>query len=304
MRLGILGPERPEGILPDILAHARVRGPVALISAGWRADEARDELLRAAIPNTVHNLRLYESFRDVERHAPDLARAWTRKQDALRREKERYRKRIVHALAGAQDLWADRQDPTDPWFRQAVADLVAADELFLQEAAALHRGFDEVMRPAEHPAVRAVRARVEDILGGCKALLVAGGHVGVLRNRMAFFGIPTLLGKLPLVAWSGGAMVLCDRVLLYHDHTAYGPGLAEMLDGGFGLLPGVVYLPHARSRLDLDARGNVAILAARLAPRRAIGLVNRAAYVDGAYRGDAGAAFELLPDGSLRAEGA
>lgn len=303
MRLGILGPERPEGILPEILAAEHIRGPVALISAGWRADEARDELLRAAIPNTVHNLKLYDAFRDIERHAPDLARAWTKKQDALRRAKEGYRKRILHALAGAQALWADRHDPADPWFVQAAADLAAADEMFLEQADAFHREFTEVMRPLEHPAVRCVRARVEDILGGCTALLLAGGHVGVLRNRIAFFGVDPLLGKLPLVAWSGGAMVLCERVLLYHDHTAYGPGIAEVLDRGFGTVPDTIYLPHARTRLDLDAAGNVAILATRLRPRRAIGLENRAAYVDGVYRGDPGAAFGLEPDGSLRAEG-
>jgi hypothetical protein len=128
--------------------------------------------------------------------------------------------------------------------------------------------------------------------------------VGVLRNRLSFFDLGPVLTQRPLIAWSGGAMVLTDRVLLYHDHTAFGPGTTELLDHGFGLLQTVVFLPHARERLDLANTTNLAILAHRMAPRAVIGLQNGAIYEDGVYTGAAGAAFRIGLDGSVNAESA
>ncbi len=302
MPLTILGPERPEGVLPAALLRTGLTGPLALISAGWRYDEARDELLRAAIPNEIHNLGLYDAFRDLERDAPDLAAAWTRKQDSLKRAKELYRRAIVPALAACQALWQDRRDPTCPWFLGSVAHLRSFDELFLVTATRLHAQFEAEVRPERHPLVRNIQARIAETLSGCAGLCVAGGHVGVLRNRMAFFGLDRWLRERHVIAWSGGAMLMCDRVMLYHDHTAYGPGTAEVLDHGFSLLKGVVFLPHARERLDLDNIDNVAILAHRLAPRRSIGLENGACYEGGRYVGKVGAAFQLGLGGELHEE--
>jgi hypothetical protein len=91
-------------------------------------------------------------------------------------------------------------------------------------------------------------------------------------------------------------------VLLFHDQTTFGVGIAEMLDHGLGLLPGLVFLPHARERLDLGATRNVAILARRLAPARAIGLQNGAVLERGVsprVEGRADTAFELGIDGVL-----
>lgn len=304
MELTILGPERPDGILPEVLRRHGIRGPVALISAGWRYDEARDEPLRAAVDCTVHNLGLYQAFRELERDAPDLVAAWTRKQEILRKTKALYRIRITHAEAACQALWAEREDPECRWFNLAVRALREADEHFLAEARRLHAAFDEELAPRRHRLVRGTEARLEDTLAGCEALLVAGGHVGVLRNRMSFFGIDRWLRKMKIYAWSGGAMLMCRQVLLYHDHTAYGPGIAEMLDDGFALLGDTMLLPHARERLKLDQRGNMAILARRLAPARVLGLQNGACYEAGRFTGRAGSALHIRLDGSVHAEGA
>jgi hypothetical protein len=93
-------------------------------------------------------------------------------------------------------------------------------------------------------------------------------------------------------------------VLLYHDNTAFGPGTSELLDHGFGLLQQVVFLPHARERLDLSNKTNLAVLAHRMAPRAVIGLQNGAIYDDGRYTGAPGAAFRVHLDGSQHAESA
>ena len=118
---------------------------------------------------------------------------------------------------------------------------------------------------------------------------------------MAFYGFDARLRGRTVVAWSAGAMTLTERVVLFHDHTAYGIGLSEVLDRGLGLLPDVVFLPHARQRLDVADARNVAILARRFAPAACVGLQNGAT-LSGPRLTSTGApesAFLLAQDGSL-----
>jgi len=249
----------------------------------------------------VHNLALYAAFRVLEREASDLVSAYTLKQSMLRRVKERYRTAIVPALTAARDLYARRRDGECPWFQQAIRNLQAIDAIFLAESDRLHVDFDEQARPAGHRRVRAELDRIQGVLDGCAAVLLAGGHVGVLRNRLAFFGFEQFLPGRVVFAWSAGAMALTERVVLFHDHTAHGVGLAEVLDRGLGLVPGVVFLPHARERLALSDIENVAILARRFAPARAIGLQNGALLTGPGLTsaGDRDAALLLGADGTL-----
>ena len=278
-----------------------MRGPVALISAGWRQDETRDEPLRAALGMTVHNLAIYKAFQEVERNAPDLAAAYTRKQAELQNMRLLYHDAIVAALGACMKLYGERRNPECVWFKQAVRQLQEVDALWLAEADRLHERFEEEVRPMRHRLVRAEIARIGDILRGCSAVLVAGGHVGVLRNRMFFFGLDRLLTGHRLYAWSGGAMVLCDRILLYHDFTPYGVGTAEILDRGLGLVPEAYLLAHARQRLDLGNQNAVAVLAARLAPRPVLGIEN-GAILRGENlenQGSSGSAYRLGAQGTI-----
>lgn len=277
-----------------------MRGPVALISAGWRYDEDRDEPLRAEIGMTVHNLRLYDAYTEIEREAPDLARAYARKQSQLMAAKDRYRSVLGLAVATSRTLWQGRRDPACPFFLQSIAHLRALDDLFFLEAERMHAAFDAEVRPLRHPMVRATVARVRDILAGCEAVLIAGGHVGILRNRMAFFGLGELLRGRPIVAWSAGAMVLTERVYLYHDHTPGTPQPPELLDFGFGFVPGVVYLPHAATRLNTQDADALRVLAARLAPATVVTLENGALLASGLRSlGPAGTACRVDEEGRL-----
>lgn len=293
-------------MLPETIARLGVRGPVALVSAGWRHDEQRDEPLREAVGVEVRNLGLYAAFRVLEREAADLVSAYTAKQAGLRRMKERYRAAIVPALTACRELYARRRDPACPWFVQAIRNIQAIDAIFLAECDALHRTFDDQRHPRANPHVRAEIDRIRALLDGTDAVLIAGGHVGVLRNRLLFFAFDELLRDRTVIAWSAGAMALTDRVFLFHDHTTYGVGLAEVLDRGLGILPGVVFLPHARQRLDLNDIENVAVLARRLAPAVAIGLQNCAELTSPSLTsvGARDAAFVLGADGALTPVGA
>lgn len=289
-------------VLPEVLRRHGIQGPVALISAGWRLDEARDEPLRAALGMTVHNLNIYRAFNEVERDAPELTAAYTRKQAALQNLRQLYHDAILAGISGCQKLWGDRKDPDCLWFRQAVQHLQEVDALWLREADRLHQQFDEEAKPFAHKRVRAEIARITEILQGCEAVLIAGGHVGVLRNRMFFFGMGDLLKDRAIYAWSGGAMVLCERILLYHDFTPYGVGSPEILDRGLGLIPQTWLLAHARQRLNLDSRENVAVLTARLGPNRVVGLEN-GAVLEGEHlisKGNPDAAFHFEKDGTIR----
>jgi hypothetical protein len=110
-----------------------------------------------------------------------------------------------------------------------------------------------------------------------------------------FFGLDRLLKGRKIYAWSGGAMALCEQVLLYHDYTPYGIGTAEIFDRGLGLIPNTFLLAHARQRLDLSNTDAIAILKARLAPSRAICIEN-GAILEGEHlenTGKSGSAFEL-----------
>ena len=300
MSITILGPQRPQANLPRILAELGVRGPVALISAGWRYDEDRDEPLRAELGMTVHNLRLYDAYSEIEREAPDLTRAHARKQAELIRVKASYRLALASTTTALRTLWAERRDPTCPFFTATLDHLRALDQRFLAETRRIHEPFETDTRPRAHPMVRAVRARVRDVLDGCQCVLLAGGHVGILRNRLAFFGMDEALRGRDLVAWSAGAMVLAERVFLFHDHTPGELQPPELLDHGLGLVTGAVFLPHARVRLSLQDADNTALLAQRLAPDRAVALEPGAALTgDLKSWGDPAAGGTLGTDGRV-----
>ena len=76
--------------------------------------------------------------------------------------------------------------------------------------------------------------------------------------------------ELPVVAWSAGAMVLTERVVLFGDFGPEGASEAEVYDRGLGRVPGVVALPHARRRLRLDDHDRCAAMARRFVDRHCL----------------------------------
>jgi hypothetical protein len=61
-------------------------------------------------------------------------------------------------------------------------------------------------------------------------------------------------------------MALAERIVLFHDRSAHGPGHPEIHGSGLSLLRGIVPLPHARARLLLDDVPRMAVFARRFAP--------------------------------------
>jgi hypothetical protein len=118
---------------------------------------------------------------------------------------------------------------------------------------------------------------------------------------MRLFGVAPRLADRWVVAWSGGAMALGERVVLFHDSPPQGAGHAELLDAGLGLYRHVIPFPNARRRLRLDDPSRVGLLAERLAPHACVTL-DDGARLD--WRSERGwrawpAVRRLQPDGRL-----
>ena len=108
------------------------------------------------------------------------------------------------------------------------------------------------------------------VLADAAALVIAGGHVGVLAEVLHLFNIAAALRSAPVIAWSAGAMALADRIVLFHDRAPQGPGHPEVYGSGLSLLRDVVLLPHARARLLLDDTPRMAVFARRFSPARCV----------------------------------
>lgn len=299
----LLGPQRLLPVLADAVETVGVRGRVAAVTAGWQEREAEMDELSEHLGSGVVNLRLYRRAEEVFSEDRDLFTAYRERQDRLRRLQEIYRLRLGYAMDAARRLLrrSGDRDLLDPARESAVAAVRALDAEHLDRLAAVHSAFRERWRPDERPAVARHREEIGEILAGCTALAVAGGHVAVLLNRLRLFGVGGLLGDRPLFAWSGGAMVVSERVVLFHDSPPQGRGNAEVLASGLGIARGVLPLPHARRRLRLEDRPRVELLARRFADSICVAM-DEGARLEGDGRGSwtpSGGALQLRPDGSV-----
>ncbi len=203
---------------------------------------------------------------------------------------------LAETLAGLQDVYLLRLDyalrAVYAVQRRAVSDGALADAVgAVRELDAAHlrqvnsaRGeFFERLQPHARPVIAEHRAAVERILDQAPALVVAGGHVGVLADVLHLFNVAAAL-RSPVIAWSAGAMALTDRIVLFHDRSPQGPGHPEVYGSGLSLLRDVVLLPHARARLLLDDAPRMAVFARRFAPARCL-LLETGTRIDAATGG-------------------
>lgn len=264
----LLGPQRFEPTVRDAFAGLDVRGPIAVVTAGWQERESEDDELCDHLDCEVLDLLLYRRYENVLARDPELATALRQRQEQLRERQEIYRLRLGFALEAARALM--RRTSGGGLLleqrRAAIRTVRTLDREHLRRLRRAHAEFEAQWQPARRESVAREREEIRAILGRCAALAIAGGHVGVLLNRLRLFDVPELLGDRPLVAWSAGAMAVSERVVLFHDNPPQGAGDPEVLDAGLGLCRGVVALPHARRRLRLDDPVRVALFARRFTP--------------------------------------
>ncbi|MFN8180085.1 MAG: Type 1 glutamine amidotransferase-like domain-containing protein [bacterium] len=270
----LLGPQKRRSVVADVLAARGIRGRLACVTAGWQEREGEAEELEALRPRIV-DLRLHARADVLFAADPSLAAAHRSRQDVLRSMRRLYDLRLGHATAALVELERRGGPPESvEWQRREALDaLRELDERHLARVREIQAEWDVRLDLANRPAVAHHRAEVRAILAACDALLVAGGHVAILANRLRFFDVAAALHpSLPVVGWSAGAMALTERVVVYHDSPPWGPGNAEMFDAGLGLASNVVALPDGRRRLRFDDVPRVARFARRFAPAACVTL--------------------------------
>lgn len=304
----LLGPQRPrdgsrrEGEqLRDLLREDGNTGRIALVTAGWQERESEDAHLVETLGVPCINLRLHERSEAVFAEDQELARAYKARQERLRHMQSFYRTRLeaaddaAHAIAVRhvdENLLQEELGVSIDVFRQLDHDHV-------ERCAKVSADFERHWVPVTRGAVARHWRELEETLGGCQAIFIAGGHVASLYNRMRLFDVVGIAAHLPIYASSAGAMVLTDRIVCFHDHPPYGKDIAQVLDKGFGLVSDVVVLPDPRRRVKLlDVRG-ISRFSRRMAPAQCVALDvgHHVRFLPN--RGASGQAWRLLPDGRI-----
>lgn len=267
-RVVLLGPQRHHPDVGAVAGPLADGAPVALVTAGWQEWEDDDARIRDLLGPGAFNLRLWGRADQVWRDDPELAAGHRRLQGDVRDLRRAYNVRLARAM----DAWITlhdtpgRPEVMDRERDDALAAVQALDRHHAQRVTELRSAFYREFDPLMRGSVGQVRDEVRRALEGVNVVVVMGGHVPALLNRLRLFGVDGLLGGKTVVACSGGAMALAAQVVLFHDSPPWGPGHAEMGEVGLGLFPGVVALPDGSARLRLDDGGRVSRLARRFAP--------------------------------------
>lgn len=301
-RIVLLGPQRLKPTLVEAVDAVGVEGAVAAVTAGWQEREDEIDELSAHLRRPTVNLRLHQRGEDVFQRDPELFLAYGDLLDRKRKLQDLYRVRLAFEKDAVRALLASTTDADllEPEVASALDGVRELDRHHRERLTRIRAAFDAEWRPEARPVVAEHREELAEVLAGCDALALAGGHVSVLLDRLRLFGVAELSGSMPVFAWSAGAMVAGEQVVLFHDSPPQGAGNAEILDDGLGLCRGVLAFPHARRRLRTDDAVRVSLLARRFAPLRCLAMDDHAR-VDFDAEGQATVrlARELRPDGSV-----
>jgi hypothetical protein len=274
VRVTLLGPQR-RPTLDTVAASLQVEGPIATITAGWQEREPDDGELGKLLGSRDVNLRLYRRWLDVQERDPEFTLGERRLAAALEELQDMYLLRLDHALQAVYAV--QRRSGSGRLRADVLAEAIGAvrelDAAHLRRVGAVRDEFYQGLRPHDRPVIAAHRAEVAGLLGGAAAVVVAGGHVGVLADALHLFNIAAAL-RSPVIAWSAGAMALTDRIVLFNDRAAQGPGHPEVYGSGLSVLRNLVALPHASARLRLGDTPRMAVFARRFAPACCVLLEN------------------------------
>lgn len=270
MRVTLLGPQRKPTV--DAVAASLVpSGTIATITAGWQEREPDDGELSTVLGGRDVNLLLHRRWLDVQERDPGFAAAERRLAEVLAELQETYLLRLDYALQAVYAL--QRRDGSERLRAAVLADAVEAvrqlDAAHLSRTGDIRGEFYQAMQPHDRPVIARHRAEVAAVLGEASGVAVAGGHVGVLTDLLHLFNIAAAV-RSPVIAWSAGAMAMTERIVLFHDRSAHGPGHPEVYGTGLSAVRNVVALPHARARLLLDDGPRMATFARRFAPARCV----------------------------------
>jgi hypothetical protein len=270
----LLGPQR-RPTLDTVAASLPPGQPVATITAGWLERESDDAELSKLLGSRDVNLHLHRRWLDVQERDPNFAAAERRLAEVLDELQALYLLRLDQELQAVYAI--QRRSGGGRLRAEVLAESIGTvrdlDAVHLRRVEEIRGDFYQSLRPHDRPVIAGHRAEVARLLGDSSALVVTGGHVGVLADVLHLFNVAAAL-RSPVIAWSAGAMALAQRIVLFHDRSAHGPGHPEVYGSGLSVLRGIVPLPHARARLLLDDLPRMAVFARRFAPAWCVLLEN------------------------------
>ncbi len=267
----LLGPQRFVTTVGPAMRSLGVEGPVAVINAGWEEREDDDGELDDLLGGRAVNLRLHHRMFDVVDKDDRFRVAALDFRDRHDELRAFYGLRVQAAMDAVEAVMhrTSTHGIRDSALVAAIESVRDVDRWYAAVLKDLYRELDAAAPPDESEALGWHRGEVEAILRDSAAVVLPGGHVGTLLRTLRLFRI-ALPADRPVVAWSAGAMALCDKVVLFHDFAPQGVRAPELYDRGLGRLRGTIVLPHARRRLRLDDHSALAVLARRFPDQRVI----------------------------------
>jgi hypothetical protein len=266
----------PQGTKPDVggvIADLGVR-KVALVRAGYQERESEDAEMIATLGVPAVNLKLHARSVEVFREDTELTSAYQERQQRLRHIQAFYRVRLEKIEDASKTISVRYVEPE----LLATEERVSVDQYrhidadHIERCNAVRTAFETTWRFHDRPVIARHREELRKEFQDLDALVIAGGHVASLLNRLAMFDVFDLAAGKPVIAWSAGAMVLTERIVLFHDYPPYGSDIAQVLDAGFALAPGLVVLPDPARRVNYKARAGIQRFARRMAPATCIAM--------------------------------
>lgn len=269
----VLGPQRPTINLGAAAATVQ-EGPIATISAAWQEAEGDIDDVREAVGRPLVDLELYRRAERLLAADTNLQAAYRARQDRLIELQRLYRQRLRQLMIAARNMLRAEGDKTliDAELRHAVSQLRALDRHHLLRIQAIFEEFETTFGPQAYAPVAEQAAEIEKVLANHATVLITGGNVAVLLNRLRLFGVGRMIADKELIAWSAGAMVLANRIVLFHDRTPQGRRDPELLGPGLGILPGYIFMPDATRRLRQDDQIRVGMTTRRFRPECCVAL--------------------------------
>ena len=276
----ILGPQRGAPLLPDIIHGQYPQAKIAVISAGWRHEESQLRPLARDLQRPLELLPLYQWFDELGKTEPELSNEHALRQKRIKSYKDTYRLKLQFGMEFLDAIRKKQARSPELYMEDVLNAHQAIQQIDMEAIERIGRirdSFPNLAQPWLHPSAQPFYDEIKETLDACDVLLITGGHVAILRNRMFFFGCQALLkdfldqGK-TIIAWSAGAMSLCDQIVLYYDDPPDGSGNSEVLDTGMGLIPHVLFFPHAQQRLRTEDTKRMRDLAQRFSQFQCITL--------------------------------
>jgi hypothetical protein len=271
MDVTLLGPQRKVAAARAAVAELMPEGMIATVNAGWQERETDSSELSEVLGGRMLNLELYRRWQELTASDEDYAALERRLTVLLAEIQAVYAIRLNHQMAAVEAVSRRKEVPAvqSAALVDALRAVQALDRWHLEVVSETRSEFFAAVRLGERDSIQQHRSEIAGLVDRCAGMVFAGGHVGVLLHLLHLFDVSSLI-RLPLVAWSAGAMALSDRVVLFHDRPPQGVRHAELYAEGLAVYSGVLPFPHARRRLRLDDAAHLGQLARRFEPRQCL----------------------------------